>query len=114
MLNPHVTQTGVAVARSEETGRYYAVQMFGRPRSAQIEFQIVNESQATVRYKLGDSTYRLPTRYTRTHLRCRPTELIFRRPQAKHVRFQPEDGDTFVISDSQDEGYQVARQSGEE
>ncbi len=32
MLAPEVTETGVAVARSGKTGRYYAVQMFGRPR----------------------------------------------------------------------------------
>ena len=114
MLNPHVAQTGVSIAQSEESGRYYAVQMFGRPRSAQLEFQIVNESQATARYKLGERTFRLPPRYTRTHQRCRPSSLIFRRPQAENVRFQPDDGDTFVIRDSQHAGYQVVRESDEE
>jgi uncharacterized protein YkwD len=33
MLEPAATQTAVAVARSEKSGRYYAVQMFGRPKS---------------------------------------------------------------------------------
>jgi len=32
MLDPDVIETGVAVARSEKTGYFYAVQMFGRPR----------------------------------------------------------------------------------
>lgn len=32
MLERGVTETGVAVARSPKTGRFYAVQMFGRPR----------------------------------------------------------------------------------
>jgi uncharacterized protein YkwD len=33
MLARDATETAVAVARSGRTGRYYAVQMFGRPRS---------------------------------------------------------------------------------
>jgi uncharacterized protein YkwD len=34
MLQPVVTQTGVALARSEKNGYFYAVQVFGLPRSA--------------------------------------------------------------------------------
>ena len=34
MLERDVTETGVALARSARTGRYYGVQMFGRPRAA--------------------------------------------------------------------------------
>jgi uncharacterized protein YkwD len=33
MLDPAATDTAVAVARSASSGRYYAVQMFGRPKS---------------------------------------------------------------------------------
>jgi uncharacterized protein YkwD len=33
MLDPAVTETGVGVARGGKSGRYYAVQMFARPRS---------------------------------------------------------------------------------
>lgn len=32
MLEPAVTDTAVAVAHSEKSGRYYAVQMFGQPK----------------------------------------------------------------------------------
>ena len=32
MLDPRVTETAVAVARSSRSGRYYAVQLFGQPR----------------------------------------------------------------------------------
>ena len=38
MLDPDVTETGMAVAHREKSGKYYAVEMFGRPRSAAIEF----------------------------------------------------------------------------
>ena len=51
MLDPDVSQTGVAVARSEKTGYYYAVQMFGRPRSQAIEFQVSNRTEAEVAYR---------------------------------------------------------------
>ena len=34
MLDAEATDSAVAVARSDRTGRYYAVQMFARPRSA--------------------------------------------------------------------------------
>ena len=34
MLDPKVTETAVAVARSTRSGKYYAVQMFGRPRGS--------------------------------------------------------------------------------
>jgi len=99
MLDPDVTETGVAVARSVETGYYYAVQMFGRPKSKAIEFVITNQSEATVEYKIGDRTFPLPPRLIRTHQRCRPTEVTFRWPgtegEARVV--QPSNGDRFVV-----------------
>ena len=80
MLNADVTETGVAVAQSEETGYYYAVQMFGRPSSKRIEFQIVNHSDAVIRYQLGTRPFSLPPRHTRTHQRCGAAELTFQWP----------------------------------
>ena len=44
MLEPAVIQTGVAIAQSEKSGYYYAVQLVGRPRSLLNEFSIRNES----------------------------------------------------------------------
>ena len=42
--DPDVTETGVAVARSEKTGYYYGVQMFGRPKSAAVVFKVENRA----------------------------------------------------------------------
>jgi len=81
MLDPDVTDTGVAIARSEETGYYYAVQMFGRPKSKAFEFQIANQSDAEIEYKVGDEDFKLAPRYTRTHQRCRPPEVSFTGPK---------------------------------
>jgi uncharacterized protein YkwD len=77
MLDRDVTETGVAVAWSKETGHYYAVQMFGRPKSLAIEFQIANESESTVQYKIDEQTFPLPPRLIRTHHICRPSAVTF-------------------------------------
>ena len=72
MLDPDLLELGMAVAHSEKSDKYYAVQVFGRPKSAEISFEIVNESGATFEYQLGDETLTLEPRYTRTHEFCRP------------------------------------------
>lgn len=100
MLDPDVTETGVAVARSEKTGYYYAVQMFGRPESQAIEFKIENRSGVAVNYEVGGRTFELPPRVTRTHTRCRPAEVTFRWPgkdDAKSV-VKPARGDRFTVT----------------
>lgn len=104
MVDSDVTETGVAVAQSEETGYYYAVQMFGRPKSQAIEFQLENESEETVEYKVADQKFTLPPRYTRTHQVCRTLDVTLNLPagkagakgEAKTLR--PGSGDHFVIS----------------
>jgi len=68
MLDPDVTDTGVAVARSEKTGRYYAVQMFGRPKSAAVKFSVANESGEAVTYEVGGESFELPPDAGSTHL----------------------------------------------
>jgi uncharacterized protein YkwD len=101
MLDPDVTETGVAVARSEKTGYYFAVQMFGRAKSLALQFKIENRSAATASYKIGDRAFTLPPRYTRTHEQCRPTEVAFELPgDGKTVTqsLKPESGARFVIT----------------
>jgi uncharacterized protein YkwD len=77
LLDPDVEEIGVAVARSERTGRYYAVQDFGRPRANAIVFTIANETNTTIRYTVDGKSFSLDPRYTITHERCRPPELEF-------------------------------------
>jgi len=106
MLDRDVTDTGVAVARSDKSGYYYAVQMFGRPKSMAIEFQVANESDATIEYQMEDQKFPLPPGYTRTHTRCRPAEATFELPAAtdgdkgERKTVKPANGDRFVITRS--------------
>ena len=75
MLDPDVSEIGVAVAYSQETGRYYGVQVFGRPKSQSISFQIANRTRESVHYTVGERNYDLPPGYTMTHQACRAPEL---------------------------------------
>ena len=101
LLTPAVTETGVAIAQSDTTGYFYAVQIFGRPKSKQITFQVTNQSDTTVQYKIGDRIFPLPPRFTRTHKRCRPTELVFvwqEETAAQTKIFAAANGAHFVIA----------------
>jgi uncharacterized protein YkwD len=80
MLDPDVTETGVAVAQSESTGYNYAVQVFGRPTTEMLEFQITNDTDTSVFYRLGGQTFPLPPRSTRTHQQCQPGDITFQWP----------------------------------
>lgn len=110
MLDPDVLETGVAVARSEKTGYYYAVQMFGRPKSAAIEFSVANESPDEVTYEIGGKSFTLQPRFTRTHARCRPADLIARWPEGqKEAKVRPEKGDRFVVRKESD-GFRLTKE----
>jgi uncharacterized protein YkwD len=79
MLDPDVTEFGLAVSRQDGSPTYFAVQLFGRPKSKAIRFQVRNELDAAVKYTVNrrgeDKTFSLPGRATRIHQRCRPTRL---------------------------------------
>jgi uncharacterized protein YkwD len=98
MLDPDVSETAVAVAPSKKTGYSYAVQLFGRPKSQAISFQVANESDTTVEYRLGDQKYKLPPRYTRTHEICRPESMTFEMPGGKERTVRPGNGDRIMIT----------------
>jgi uncharacterized protein YkwD len=98
MLEPEATETGVAIAQSARTGRYYAVQMFGRPQSLRITFRIANRSPAALRYQLGGEWFPLPPRVSRTHEQCRPDALTLRLPgEPEATTIQPANGERYDV-----------------
>ena len=103
MVNPDVVETGLAIAQGE-SGYFFAVQMLGRPKSMSVEFQIANEAEKTVKYQMGDKSFDLEPRATRTHQACRLSDLAFRWPDADgKVRLvQPNNGDRFVVTQEGD------------
>jgi len=76
MLEAVAVDSGAAVEQSAQTGRWYAVQLFGVPKSAQFPFSISNRAEAIVRYRLGERVFELAPRVTRTHKLCLATELV--------------------------------------
>jgi hypothetical protein len=98
MLLEAATETGTGIAQGEG-GRYFAVQMFGRPRSASIEFSIENRSSRPVQYTAGERSYELAPRVTRTHTLCRRPELSIEQP-GKNEPFsaRPKDGARYSVT----------------
>ena len=84
---------GVAVAHSAATGRYYGVQMFGRPRRLSVSFSVENRSSATVEYRIAERTFSLPPRVVRTHTQCDTESLVFQ----GHA-IPASNGDRFVVA----------------
>jgi uncharacterized protein YkwD len=98
LLDPAVTETGVGVAQSEQTGAYYAVQLFGRPMSQQVEFQITNTSHAAIQYTIDGQKFSLPPQVTSTHRQCRPPEVAFQWPGTQErTTVRPNHGDRYTI-----------------
>jgi uncharacterized protein YkwD len=109
MLNPDLTEIGVAVARSPDTGLYYAVQDFGRPRSLRIEFRVANQAGVAVRYKVGDKTYDLPPRVIMTHELCKPGDVtLLAADGSVATTVRPANGDRLAVT-RQDEGLKLEK-----
>lgn len=105
LLEPAVTDVGIAVARSAKTGYYYAVQDFGRPLAAAVRFSIVNRSTDPLTYRVNGMKYSLRARAVRTHEECRGPQLELRLPsrdrglRPKERTFRPTPGERFVVSE---------------
>lgn len=92
LLHRDATQTGVALDRSEKSGRYYAVQMFGQPESMAVRFSVANESTAPAQYRVGEHSFSLSPLMVRTHQVCGAEEVGFRGRMVRAAN-----GDRFVI-----------------
>lgn len=110
MLLPQVVDTGVGIARSPRTRRYYAVQMFGRPKSAATRFEIGNRSNTDVRYQLDGESFTLSPRVTRTHQGCFGGTLkLLEAEGPAGPGFQPRDGGRYTVQ--RDEAGQLRLQA---
>lgn len=105
LLDPDVTEIGVAIARSRQTGRYYAVQMFGRPRDLQFAFVLRNESGTGVQYQLDQESAPLPSGTTVTHQRCRPAQLTFHWGRQAPAHVAVSNGRLYVVKRTPDGGF---------
>ncbi len=84
--------SAVAMAGSAQ-GRYYAVQLFGRPASQRVRFGIANRAPQAVRYELDGKPFELPPRATRTHEQCGQSTLRLQLPGSDLQVLHPAAGD---------------------
>lgn len=101
LLDADATELGVGVARSDATGHYYAVQLFGRPKSAAIRFEVTNDAGEEVAYTLGETPFKLAARATQTHTLCRPAAVTFRWPGGD-VAVTPTTGASLLVTKAGD------------
>lgn len=110
LLAPAVMETGVAVAQSERIGTYYAVQLFGRPRSQQIEFQIANASDLAIPYTINGQTVSLAAQATHTHQQCQPPAVTFHWPgRQEQTMVYPNHWEHHTIVRGDDGAFRVER-----
>jgi uncharacterized protein YkwD len=108
MLDDAVTEIGVGVARSEKSGRYYAVQLLARPKSQAIELEIANQSGSEIEYELGEETFSLPPRMVRMHSRCRPPKLIVRLDEQKARTIDATTSRRYIVREGREGQLEIA------
>ena len=120
MLDPDVTEVGVAIGHDPQSDRYFAVQNFGRPRSAAIHFEITNKTPDTLQYAVAETgrekapvkKFDLPPRTTMHHARCRPAKLDWGWTE-KDDGVKAKNGRAYVVTKTA-RGNEVAEQAARE
>ena len=107
MLLPEVVDTAVALAQSPTSQRYYAVQLFGRPRSAIVHFSVVNATANPLRYRLAGQSFHLPPGATRNHEQCRAGALDIGTGPRSGSPIEPADGKRYTLEAVDSTGVRV-------
>lgn len=108
LLLRDATEIGVAVERvAYKHPKYVSVQLFGRPDSLKVTFSIQNSSGKAVDFTLGDQPDRLQPRETATFTECSPRALSIDRPGEMPARFDPRDGDRFIVRQGAGRGVKI-------
>ena len=103
MLDADVQDTGIGLARSSRTGRYYAVQDFGRPKSAIITFKVSDRLDTPVKFTIDGQASAANPGETITYERSRPPLLLFTWDEkaivteAERKRFRPINGASYIV-----------------
>lgn len=109
MLDADVVETGVAIAQSAKSRRYYAVQMFVRPRSKAIRFSITNAGPGELHYELGGKPFGLAPAVTRTHTQCSAASLSIESGRDPQV-VKPENGARYRYEREVGERYRLRQE----
>ena len=108
MLDGNMIDIGVAIAQSARSKRYYAVQMFGRPRSKMIEFSVVNASPRDLHYDVGGESFTIGPRVRQTHRQCSAAPVTIG-AGAQAIRVDPSNGGRYTVEGFGAEGFRLRR-----
>lgn len=103
LMTAEMTEIGVAVAKApDKDAKYIAVQLFGRPQSLTIAFQISNASAETVSFAFEGKSRDITPKMAFTMRSCSGGPLSFEKKGAKAftARFEATDGINYVINGS--------------
>jgi hypothetical protein len=115
---PHVTETGVAIAKVRGQDKYMAVQLFGRPAALQYTFQIENRARGAVDYAAFGKSLRIEPGTIVRHTACEPGEVAFQIApgglfaKSAATRFEARAGAVFRIDRSATGGIAVEAVGG--
>ncbi len=89
--------TGIAVAKAPGANRYYAVQLFGRPRSQEVRYALVNRLDQSIAFRRGGKPDTLKPGMVVTLRSCRPNEIALEGIAGSGALLEPEDGVRYEI-----------------
>ena len=101
LMTAEMTEIGVAVAKApDKDPKYIAVQLFGRPQSMAISFQVSNTSSEPVSFAFSGKSRELTPHMAITMHSCSAGALSFEKKGAKAftARFDAADGTNYVVS----------------
>ena len=108
LLASSATEIGVAVVQAPDRNpKFVSVQLFGRPESLKVTFSIQNQSNKAVTYHLGTDVDSLQPRETVTHADCETRQLSIDKAGGAPARFDPRNGDSFVVRSGAGRGIEV-------
>lgn len=97
LLASTALDTGIGVAKAPGANRYYAVQLFGRPRSQEIRYALVNRLDQPVAFRRGGKPDTLRPGMVVTLRSCGPNEIALEGIAGSGALLEPEDGVRYEI-----------------
>ena len=101
LITPGLTETGVAVARSlDATPKYIAVQVFGRPQSLELTFQVSNATVEPVTFAFAGKVHDLKPHMAVTMHTCTGGPVSFEKTGARAftARYEAAGGKSYVVN----------------
>ena len=101
IMTGEMTEIGVAVAKApDKDPKYIAVQLFGRPQSMSISFQVSNTTTETVSFGFNGKSRDLSPHLSITMTSCSGGPLSFEKKGAKafSAKYDAADGTNYVVT----------------